>query len=217
MPTKEYKNPTTAWQALTDQEIEDDSREIPVAVIRVPGIGKIRITMLSEYDYFYHFQTARNMFITYYANKIATDENIKDNEIILNKLKAFQNEITQTATEGGAPAEAITYLFSDAAARFEFFKLLKKIRLIKWHVSWNKWQKRVRVLDTMTIFCWLWLFNVDAVKKNAKFLIDRISRVMITASPTESKVFTDLESFKKAHQAARARDPWLMSQRNSNN
>ncbi len=206
MPTKKY-TPDEAWQALSDLEIEDDSKNIPVAIIRVPGIHNIKIGMLSEHNYYYVFLPMRNIFINHYANRIIKDENIKDNELLMNKLKSFQNDISEMKSK----SESLTYLFSDVAIRREFFKNLKRMKLISWWVSWNRWQKKVSVLHTMTIFVFLWLFNVDGLKKNAKFLIDRTFQVMTTRLPTESKVFTDLDTFKKAMTASRKRMSLLSS------
>lgn len=203
MPTKEYPSADAAWQSLTDLELEDDSRDYPVAVITIRGVGKIKIEMLSEWDYFSTFLPMRQKFITYYANKLLADENVKNKDVILEKVQAFQNEISLLKETG--KSETLTYLFSDVEARYTFFKDMKKMGMIPRLCSWKRWQKHARVLDTMTIFAFLWLFNVDGLKKNAKLLVDRISRVMITASPTGLKVFTDLDSFKKAHALAHAR------------
>lgn len=203
MPTKEFKSADQLWQSLTDLELEDDRRDYPAAIVPVKGIGKIKIQMLSEWHYFNVFIPMRAKFITYYANKLASDENIKNKDVILEKIRMFQNEITESKKSG--TSEALTYIFSDIEARYLFFKDLKKMKVIPWWVNWNRWQKTIKPLQTMAIFSFLWLFNVDGLKKNAKLLIDRISQVMISVSPIESKVFVDLDSFKKAHQAAHAR------------
>jgi hypothetical protein len=195
---------------LCDLEIEDDSREIPVAVIRVPGVWRVKITMLSEWHYYRHFIPLRNLFVSYYANRVAQDENIKDNSILMEKVKAFQNEISKIKETNNS--EVLTYLFSDVAARYEFFKGLKRCGLLPWFITWRRWQKNVKPLHTCSIFAFLWLFNVDGLKKNVALLIERITQAMNTESPTASRIWHDLDSFKKAHAEAHAR--WL---NNSNN
>lgn len=210
MATKVYNSPSEAWKALCDLEIEDDTRDIPVAVIKVPGVCKVQITMLSEWDYYKTFLPLRNTFVNYYASKLTQDENITDMTVIMEKVKAFQNEISKIK-ETNNP-EVLNYLFSETSVRYEFFRGLKQMRLIPFYVTWKGWQKAVKPIHTASIFAFLWLFNVDGLKKNAKLLIDRIQAAMTVISPTGSKVFRDLDSFKKAHAAAHAR--WLANSEN---
>ena len=204
MPTKNYESMHEAYKSLTDIEIEDDSKNYPVAVIDVPGIQKISITMLSEYNYWYVFLPMRNRFINYYATKFVNEENETRNEKIIEKIKAFQNDISSYGSDEKS-IKTLQSLFSEVDERKYFFKCLKKMGVIKWWVSWKRWQLRARPIDTITIFVFLWLFNVDGLKKNAKFLIDQMSQAMNTRLPIESKIFENLDSFKVAHQKAHER------------
>lgn len=83
MSTKKYDSLDKAYQALTDVEIANDERDMPCAVITVPGMSPIKITMVSEYDYYYVLSPMRDKFINYYANKFVNEKkDIEQKKII---------------------------------------------------------------------------------------------------------------------------------------
>ncbi len=199
MPTQRYKNIEEAFQALTDLEINDDENNYPVADIKVPGLHRIKIQMVSEYDYFYILTPMREKFLNYWVNKIATSQNETNNERLLEKIKNVVNEIESVKTKEDIEAKANTlaYLFEDMKIRYEFFKNLKKMKIVKWWVSWKRYQKCMRPIDSLTVFIFLWLFNFDGVKKNVFLLFKKIGVSTSSHLPTISSSYGNWESYKK--------------------
>jgi len=209
MPTREYQSVGEAYQALTDIEILDDQSNYPVAKVKINGLCTAKITMLSEWDYYYSFIPMQQVFLNHYANTLTRGElDETQAQKIKSRIYLFINEIgLDTTTESIMErAKGLSFLFDDKNVREYFFKQLKKFGVFPWYVTWKKYQKKARAIDTMAIFCFLWLFNVDGLKKNAKFLMAKIGATMNTESPTASKFSGELESFKAMLQKAKQRE-----------
>lgn len=209
MPTMKYNNVGEAYKSLTDVEILDDSKNYPVAKIKIKGLCTAKITMLSEWDYYNSFIQMQRIFLSHYANVLTRGELDKTQaEKIKSRINLFINEIgIDTTVEAiTEKAKGLSFLFDDAEIRKYFFKNLKSYGVIPWWISWKRYQKKARAVDTMTIFCFLWLFNVDGLKKNAKYLMAKITAVMNTESPTESGYYGDLDSFKEALKKAKLKE-----------
>jgi hypothetical protein len=189
---------SNAFQALTDLEIVNDEYDFPVAVITVPGMHKLKISMLSEWDYFYVLSPMRESFLNYCLNKFATDEE-KDEKKLVERVKALVDDIRQCKTENdiNKRSTALEYIFEDIKIRYSFFKALKKMKIIKWWVSWKRYQKCMRPIDSMTVFIYLWLFNFDGVKKNAKLLFQKIGAITKSHQSITSTSSIDWHSWKK--------------------
>ena len=71
------------------------------------------------------------------------------------------------------------------------------MKVVKWWVSWKRYQKCMRPIDTLAVFIYLWLFNFDGVKKNAKLLLQKIGASTRYHLPTTYQSFGDWESYKK--------------------
>jgi hypothetical protein len=199
MPIQKYNDLNEAFQALTDLEIVEDSNNFPIAKIKVPKLHEITIQMLSEYDYFYHLCPMREYFLNYWATHISmTKDNITQDKLI-EKIQTIVSDIESIKTKKDfvTRSASLAYLFEDMKIRYYFFKQLKKMKIIKWYVSWKKYQKIVRPIDTITIFVYLWLFNFDGVKKNAKILLARIGLGMNSQSPIIYNNSSNWELYKK--------------------
>ena len=205
MPTKKYKDMEQAWQALTDSEIVDDSREIPCAVIPVRGIPSVKITMVSEYDYWYILEPLRIAFINYYATRFMQTEDQTNKKKIVERLNILINEISKTAKahDIDKTSHTLSRLFDDMKIRKQFFTAIKKMGCISWRVSWRRWQKKARPHHLMTAFVYLWKFNVDGVKKKALDLLSTMgSRNVIGQNTSQQSLsvlspFFDMDTYKK--------------------
>jgi hypothetical protein len=202
MPTKKYKDLDEAYQALTDIEIMDDEQDMPCAIIPTKGLGKITITMVNEYDYWYTLMPMRDTFINYYVNRYYVEKKEHNKEKLIERINLFVAEMTNTKTkeEVNNKANDIMWLFKDINIRYEFFKGIRKMRVIPWYVTWKKYQKSVRPIDTCLIFCYLWLFNFDGLKKK---LLNLLKKMNITFQDTNSPSLTvlsnsfNLDTYKK--------------------
>jgi hypothetical protein len=213
MPTRTYTSIERAYQALTDIEIEDDSRDYPVAIIRVPGLHKIKITMVSVYDFYYTLAPLQNNILNYFVNRFSQTEDEVDIKKLTEKIRNVVEEISKVKTKKDVQdkSESMSYLFDEEAVRYEFFQGLKKMGILKWWVTWRRYQKCVRPIDTLTIYCFLWLFNFDGLKKNVKLLMEKIIQDTNYQLPTVSTNYGNWDTYKERLQKAHEREPWKSS------
>ena len=203
MPTKKYDSLDKAYQALTDLEIANDERDVPCAIITVPGMSPIKVTMVSEYDYYYVLIPMRDKFINYYATKFVNEKEEVNQKKIVERLNNFINDIltVKTPEDVKRKSQTLSYLFDDMVIRYEFFTCLKRLGLISRWTTWRKYQRLMRPLDTLTIFCYLWLFNFDGLKKKT---IDLFRIMNITLAGTNQPSLSvlnssfDMDSYKEA-------------------
>jgi hypothetical protein len=210
MPTKKFDNTEQAYQALTDEEIMDDGQDMPVAEIKVAGMHVVKIGMVSEYDYYYRLLPMREELYNYFLNKIAITEDIKDSEQLLEKMKTLVNSLSNLKTKKDIEekAHSIIYLFEEHNTRLRFFKGLKAMGIVKWWVTWKRYQKCTEVMDTPLFFCYLWAHNFDGVKKKIIRLLQKIQQITaVTSSQSLTGLanFQDFESWKRTWQAAHDR------------
>lgn len=197
MPTKKYKDMDEAWKVLTDSEIVDDSKEIPCAVIPVRGIPDIKITMVSEYDYWYTILPMRDAFINFYASKFMQTEDANDKKKIVERLNLLINEISKSVKAGDIEkvSHTLATLFDDSKIREQFFRALRKMGCISRWVSWKKWQRIARPHHLMTAFMYLWKFNIDGVKKKALDLLSMMGLRNVTGQNTNRQSLSVLSPY----------------------
>jgi len=226
MPTKKYDSLDKAYQALTDLEIANDEKDMPCAIIKIPGISSIKITMVSEYDYYYILCPMRDKFINYYANRFVNEKQEIDQKKIIEKLNNFMNDIlsVKEPEDVKKKSKTLSYLFEDISVRYEFYYNLKKLRLISRWISWRKYQKLMRPIDTLTIFCYLWLFNFDGLKKKTLDLFKIMNITLAGTNPGSLSVLSNSfnwDTYKKKLAEGSARVTKKMQelalQGNSNN
>lgn len=210
MPTKKFESTDKAYQALTDEEIMDDSKDIPAAEINVPGMHVVRIGQVSEYDYYYCLLPMREELYNYFLNRIAATEDLKDSEQLLEKMKTLVNSLTNIKTKEDLEQKAasVAFLFEETKIRYRFFKGLKAMKIVKWWVSWKRYQEKCKVQDTPLFFCYLWAHNFDGAKKKIIRLLQRIQQITAATSSqslTGSGNYQDFESWKRTWQAAHNR------------
>lgn len=203
MPTKKYDSLDKAYQALTDLEIADDDRDVPCAIIKVPGMSPIKITMVNSYDYYYVLSPMRDKFINYYANKFVKEKGDINQKKIVEKLNTFMSDILSVKKPEDVKkrSQTLSYLFEDIQIRYEFFRNLKRMGLISKWVSWRKYQRLIRPLDTLTIFCYLWLFNFDGLKKKTLDLFKIMNITLAGTSRPSLSVLSnsfDWDTYKDA-------------------
>jgi len=222
MPSKTFNSFEEAYQALTDAEIENDEREIPCVKIKTEGLPVLKIHQCSEYDYFYILDDFRKRILNYYANLLAREEREIPQKKLVGKINGFLDGMTNANTpqEIADRVKDMTTLFEDHEVRKYFFKTLKRLRVIPWYISWDRWQKRVRPHHTLTAFAYLWAFNFDGLKKKTRILVERITSIFQdtnSASAIGSKAFTDWDGFKKQITEGRKRvDLQLSNSKKSN-
>jgi hypothetical protein len=216
MPTQKYKSLDKAYQALTDFEIENDKFNFPVAIINVPGLHKIKIKMVNSYDFYYVLQPLQNKILNYFLNRFNRSTDDIDTKKLTEKIKNIVKEISDIKDEKDLKekSESLSYLFDEEAVRKEFFNGLKRLRIIKWWVSWKRYELKSRPIDTLIIYCFLWKFNFDGVKKNVKYLIERITADTNYHLPTVSTSYGEWDTYKMKLQKAHLRQPWLNSSKN---
>lgn len=224
MSTKKYDSLDKAYQALTDVEIANDERDMPCAVITVPGMSPIKITMVSEYDYYYVLSPMRDKFINYYANKFVNEKKDIEQKKIIEKLNNFINDIlsVKEPKDIERKSKTLAYLFDDIKIRYEFFINLKRMGLISKWISWKKYQKLIRPIDTLTIFCYLWLFNFDGLKKKTLNLFKIMNITLAGTNQPSLSVLSnsfdwDIYKEKLAEGSARVTAKIKASLTNSNN
>lgn len=217
MPTRKFDSFQQVYQSLTDIEIEDDKNDYPVAVITVAGLGlfgskvKIKIQMVSDWDYYETLLPMRTKLLNYFATLFANE---KDNEInskkILEKIKGVVEDIgsVKTAKDMEKKANTMSNLFEDVNVRELFFRSLKRMKMIPWHVSYKRYRKCTKPLETCIMFILIWHFNFDGVKKKVQSLLQMSAEILQDTSSqslTGSRHFTDLDSFKKVWKEAHDR------------
>lgn len=224
MPTKKYDSLDKAYQALTDLEIANDERDMPCAVITVPGMSPIKVTMVSEYDYYYVLSPMRDKFVNYYITRFAQEKNETDQKKLVETINNFLNDILSVKKPEDVKRKSATlsYLFDDVLIRYEFFRNLKRMGLISRWTTWRKYQRCMRPIDTLTVFCYLWLFNFDGLKKKTIDLF-RIMNITLagTSRPSLSVLDSsfDWDTYKEALQRGSERVTKKIAelQANSNN
>lgn len=178
----------SAPKSLEDHEIEDDSKPLESAVIRVAGVGDVRIREVSEYHFWYVLAPMRERFLNHYANLLAETRNLNAQQI-LDKIRTFLNDLSAIKPEElVARVEAMTRTFSDIDIRLEFFRCLRRMGMVPWWTTFRRWQRSVTPSDAVTIFVWLWVFNLDAPKKKLKILLEKITT---TSQDTSYQSVTD--------------------------
>lgn len=210
MPTKKFDNTDQAYQALTDEEIMDDSRDIPVAEIKVQGMHVVTIGQVSEYDYYYRLLPMREELYNYFLNRIAATEDLENSEQLLEKMKTLVNSLTNIKNKEDLvkKAESIAFLFEEKTIRYRLFKGLKAMGIVKWWVTWRRYQKKIKTQDTPLFFCYLWAHNFDGAKKKIIRLLQKIQQITAATSSqslTGSGSFQDFDSWKQTWQAAHDR------------
>jgi hypothetical protein len=182
MPTTEYKSIEHAWQALTDIEIEDDENNFPVAKIKLRGLFlgfsvpfTAKIQMVSEWDYFEKLAPMRVEILNYYVSMVGKNSNDeKVTEQITKKLAALMEDVSTTARTEPEKAEQLQSLMNEKAVRIRFYKGLKELGILPWWLTIKSAQKSLRIVDLITLFAFLWLFNFDGVKKNSFLILSLI-------------------------------------------
>lgn len=213
--TNKYKSLDQAYQALTDLEIIDDENNFPIARIKVPGMHVITIQMLSEYDYFYILCPMRESFLNYWINKIAITEDQTDSAKLVEKINNIVKDIESVKSPKDLQdkSQTLAYLFEDIKIRYLFFKALKKMKIVKSWISWRRYQKLMRPIDTIIVFVYLWLFNFDGVKKNVKLLLAKIGANTNSQLSIISTNYGSWESYKQrlaeAHKRIQAQSEHL--------
>ncbi len=219
MPVNQHNSIEEAFQALTDIEIVNDENNYPVAEIKVNGVGTIKITMLSEYHYYYILEPLREKILNYYINRLAQEKNILKGEELLDNIKSVFNQIETCKTKEDVikKAHELSPIFKDKEARFEFFKSLiemeiipidylekfktksifKKKRIIDIEKAWDDWQRKIKPTDPLCMFIYLWLFNFDGVKKKVLCLLEKIGAVIQQQSFTDWNNSDTWESYKQ--------------------
>ncbi len=196
--TNKYNTLSDAFRALTDIEILDDENDFPIAVIKVPGLHSITIQMVNSWDFYTVLSPMREKFLNYCLNQMNSVEKV-DEKLLLEKVKSLVTDIEACNTKEDVEKRsvAIAHLFKDINIRYEFYKSLKLMKIIKWWVGWKRYQKCTRPIDDLTIFIYLWLFNFDGVKKNAILLFNKIGANTKSHLQTVSSNYGDWDSYKK--------------------
>jgi hypothetical protein len=219
VPTRQYKDIAEVYQTLTDEEMTGEVLK-PFSVIPVKGLGKIKIRSVSVWDYFHTLVPMRNELFNIYAEALSSSSNVESNEKLLDRMRSIVNDIgaIKTKEELEKKAETLSILFTLEKSRKCFYKGLKKLRILPFFTSFLKYEKRIERIQEITIFILLWSVNFDGVKKNAKLLIDTISRAMKSDSYIDLNSYGDWDSYKKRLQEASLRNRNLqMSSVNSKN
>jgi hypothetical protein len=202
MPTREYETVEKAWQSLTDIEIEDDKMNYPVANIWLRGkllffnfSVKACIRQVSEWDFAKVLVPWRLNILNYYVNLLsASDSNKSNADKLHNRISALFDGISKSTKPEDVEEKAtqIQGLFSDINVVIDFYKMLKKIKVIPFWFRVKDCVRTLRPVDTITLFSWLWLFNFDGVKKNSIYLMNLITQDTNFQLPT-----VGMESGKK--------------------
>jgi hypothetical protein len=220
MPTQKFDSLEAVYKSLTDFEIEDDTSSggIPVAEINVKGIHRIKIGMVTEWEFYKYLDPMKNRMLAYFAQGIIAATTKEELERASVKIKNLLQEfIGLSIEETKKRVDKLNYFFEDKSVRHEFFKGLKKLGLIHWWVSWRRWQKKVRRHDTLAIFVLLWAFNYDGFKKKTTALLQTVSTIYASInsqSRTESSSCTDFGTFQKMYLKAHERFISAASSRN---
>jgi len=188
--THKFSNLEDVYQSLTEYEIhtwED------CAVINAKGVGKIRIGMISAYEYYSILKPFFEGTFDVYARLLQYSMKDKMNKESLEKYITekvnFMLGLFGSQEEVKVSKRLLTELqdfFFFQALRREFWKTLKKLRVIPWHVSFKRFERSLTMIDMVTIFVYLWLFNEYGVKKKYKFLLDKVESVINTESMSSS-------------------------------
>ncbi len=194
---KKFESIEEAYQNLTDMEILDDSKDYPCAKINIKGLCRVEITMVSEYQYFYILDPFRTNILTYYANMWALEKKETDKKKIVDFIQSIGDEMETTKKGENVKdkADRISFMFKDATLRKSVFVCLRRLGVIPWWVSWRRYQMKATPDVLPMMFVWLWLFNFDGLKKKARLLFQKITRVMDSHLPTDLNTFTDLGSW----------------------
>jgi len=209
MPTQKFKSIDEVYKALTDFEIEDDSTSdgVPMAIINVKGIHRIKVGMVSEWDFYKHLNPMKDRMLAYYAQSIIAATTNDGLVRISEKTKQLVTEFTGVEPQDIKEiTNKIAYFFEDEPVRYQFFKGLKEMGIIHWWVSWRRWQKKVTRHHTLTLFIMLWAFNYDGFKKKTTALLESVSTmcaIIRSQSPIESSNYTDFGTYQKMYLKAR--------------
>lgn len=196
--TREYKDIAQVYQSLTDEEILDD-RIKPFASISVPGLCKVTIKSVSDWEYYHVLIPLRNTFFSIYASEMSESKDIENNEQLLDRMRMIVNEISaiKTLEDIEKKAATLSCLFDIEKGRRVFFKAMKQMKIIPWWVSFRKWERRVTRMHNITIFCMVWAVNFDGVKKNARQLLAILSSITKSDSHIVSSNSGDWDGYKK--------------------
>lgn len=223
MPTQVYNDFEEAYRALTDEELENDERDIPCAVIKQKGLPRVVVQQVCEWDYFNVLIPLRDRVLNYYVNRLAQTDDTVDIKKLTEKVKNLTEELSGISDKEKLirKSKTMAYMFEDAVVREEFFLSLKKMKVIGWWVSWERWQRKIRPLHTITIFVFLWRFNFDGLKKKVLTLLRKTNTIsQDTSSPSHIVLRSskDWERYKRRLAEGSARVTALLaSQTNSNN
>jgi len=203
MTTQNHSSPAKAWQALTDQEILDDSQNYPVAKIKIRGVCTAEIRQVSEWHYLHVLVPYKEAVFNYYAQAVAMSSDGEDKDLILEKVKAFENLMHSGSEE--EKSNTLISMFAREDFRRHFLKVLKKVKVIPWWVSFRRWTMKADPVAMPTLFGWLWLFNYDGVKKKLQNLLKRITQATYQDTVTDFNDSKTWESYKAKLQAAHDR------------
>jgi len=174
-----------------------------VADIKVKGIHRIKVKMVSEGDHYGSLDPMKTGMLAYFAQKIVASTTHEDLARASEKTKKLIEEFTGIKPdEIKEKTDRVSYFFEDEIIRKEFFHGLKKMNIIHWWVSWKRWQKNVCRHHTLTIFILLWAFNYDGFKKKTTRLLEKVSSIYATIrsqSPIESNSSTNFDTFQKTY------------------
>lgn len=200
--THKFSSLEDVYQSLTEYEIhtwED------CAVINAKGIGKIRIGMISAYEYYSILKPFFEGTFDVYARLL--EYSMKDKM----DNKALEKYITEKVNfmlglfgrhEDVEVSKKLLVELQDffvfQALRREFWKTLRKLRVISWFVSFRKFERSLTMLDMITVFVYLWLFNEYGVKKKYKFLLDKVESIINTESMSSSGTLSKKAMEKQA-------------------
>lgn len=211
MPTNKFESLEDVYKALTDFEIEDDSTidGVPVAIINVPGLHRIRVIQVSDWDYFKYIVPMRANMLALYAQSIVINSTEEELKGASQKVKKMVEEFTGLKPdELKSKIDIVEYFFHDEQIRYEFFKGLKRMKMLKWWVTWKKWCKTIKPHHRFALFILLWAFNFDGLKKKTTRLLKICHTILANTnsqSLTGSNSSTSFDTWKKDFTAAHAR------------
>lgn len=207
----DWKNFESIFQALTDFEIDCEK---DCARVHIEGVARVRIRMLPEYYALQlreFFTSTFNDYVKMLQMSIGDRmEAAQREEYITGKVQYVLNLFGRDLDEKQVQSlhREMSDFFFYRMLRKAFFKLLKQMRLIPFWVTFSRYERKATLVDTVTLFVLLYLFNEYGVKKKLLLLMQTVNNYINTNTHTrtmsnDSEKWGALDAKMKEHFSTR--------------